>query len=318
MKIQFETINCPLCNSEESKPKLRAPDRFDLKNGKTYQIVSCSNCSFVYLNPRPRANSISEFYTSEQYQPFLSTQSSMRLWDRIYKWTRALSVGLKRRKIEKFRPKGAILDVGCGTGEFLKEMHQNGWQATGIEKDKRAAEFAQKSYGLNVFTCGLEEVNSLSKTFDVITFWHVLEHVYDPTASLQIARNMLTDEGLILLAAPNIASFDSSFYGENWVALDAPRHLLHFVPASVNALCGEAELDILEFHQMVLDAFFNCLMSETLIAARMPKKKIFLPLYLLRGLIIAMVSLTKSSRLRAKNNRQGSSNLYFIQKQKSG
>jgi len=215
----------------------------------------------------------------------------------------------KRRSIEQLKTSGRILDVGCGTGEFLNEMQKHGWQATGIEKDPRAAEFAEQRYGLTVSTADLIDTHFQEQSFDVITFWHVLEHLPEPLSTLQLAKKMLKADGLMLIAAPNISSFDARFYRSHWVALDAPRHLHHLVPATLARVCQAAGLEMFTARQMVLDAFYNCLMSERIIASRNLKKRALLPLLLLRGLLIAGISVSRSW-LRSG----GSSILYFVRK----
>ncbi|MFQ5769977.1 MAG: class I SAM-dependent methyltransferase [bacterium] len=313
---QLETVNCLVCGSDKYQLKFNAPDRFHLNAGNKYRIVTCSHCGFVYLNPRPKLESVAEFYQSDNYQPFLSTQTTFNLWDKLYYWTRTYSVRHKRRKIEQLKSRGKILDIGCGTGEFLHEMQINGWQVVGIEKERQAAEFAQRAYGLKVFTKELSKINYLKKSFDVITLWHVLEHLHDPVNILKIVKELLKDDGMILIAVPNIASFDAWFYRNNWVALDAPRHLYHFMPATVKKISQAAGLEIFKSQQMTLDAFYNCLMSERLILAQKPHKKIILPVYLLRAVAMAFISLLKSSQLRTEHNKLGSAVLFYIHKKR--
>ncbi len=304
-----------MCLSDKYNSKYKAPDRFNLDDGNIYQIVKCINCGFVYLNPRPKVDSIAEFYKAGEYQPYLSTQKSLKLGDQIYDWIRSYSVRVKRNKIENHKSKGKLLDIGCGTGEFLNEMQNNGWEVEGIEQDPQAAAFAKNEYRLKISTDEISEKYYLEKSFDVITFWHVLEHLYNPMKILKIARELLKDDGLILIAVPNVTSFDAQFYQNEWVALDSPRHLHHFIPESLQRLCSTVGLEIPEFQQMTLDAFYNCMMSERMIITQHPIKRYLLPLYLFRAFVVALITIIKSSRKRTQNYRQGSSILYFIHKQ---
>lgn len=318
MKPELETVSCPVCAHRKVRERFSAPDRFDDKNGKQWKVVTCAKCDFTYLNPRPGPDFIAQYYSNAQYQPFLSTQEKRTVLDTLYCWIRYFNVKHKRRTIEKIKFKGSLLDIGCGTGEFLKEMQEHGWETAGIEKDRDAAQVAKKVYHLNVTTGDMLEFRHSHKRFDVITFWHVLEHLPDPKRSLNQAGELLEKEGVILVALPNIASFDAHFYRENWVALDAPRHLHHFEPHSLKTLCEQSKMVVVSFRQMVFDVFFNCLMSEMLVLSRNPSKKVYTPFYVLRALIVAGVSLASASRLRRKDSRQGSSHLYFIKKMKSG
>ncbi len=274
-----------------------------------YQIVACARCGFVFLNPRPKIDAVAEAYQDAAYQPFLSAQPRRSLGDRIYDLARQVNVRSKRRKIEKLKGRGKILDVGCGTGEFLHEMQRRGWQASGIETSTRAAEFAHKNYGLETAAADLLEADFAAEQFDVITFWHVLEHVHDPLATLKIARKILKDDGVILIACPNIESVDARFYSSGWVALDAPRHLSHFTPDTLARAAAEADLEVFKIRPMILDTVYNCLMSEPLVAAP-PRAKFFNLMFGLRALLIAGASLL----VAAMANRRGSAILYFLRK----
>jgi len=315
LSLELEKINCPLCGAEKSELFLKTRDRFNLKGEFKFEIVTCAGCKFTFLNPRPTPESISAFYESEDYQPFLSTQSGLTFWDRIYLTVRSFTLAGKRRKISKLKSSGSILDMGCGTGEFLHEMQQHGWRVEGLEMEKKAAEFARTEYNLSVRTQELQDCDFPDKSFDVITLWHVLEHLYEPKESLKKMRNLLKDDGFILIAVPNISSFDARFYKKNWIALDAPRHLFHFTPETMRAFCKTAGLVIKKFYQLPMDAFFNCLMSERIILKNNAFGKLLSPLYFLRGFSTANISIFESLRLGRQKKRLGSSILYFVQKQ---
>ena len=315
MSLEFEKINCPLCGCEKNELFLKTQDRFNLNGELEFKIVACSECTFIFLNPRPKSESISAFYESENYQPFLSIQSGLNFWDRIYLTVRSFTLTNKRRKISKLKRGGRLLDIGCGTGEFLHEMQDHGWQVEGLEMDEKAAEFARTENNLSVQTLELQDCDFPDQSFDVITLWHVLEHLYDPKENLKKMRNFLKDGGFILIAVPNISSLDARFYKSNWVALDAPRHLFHFTPETMSVFCKRAGLGIQKFYQLPLDAFFNCLMSERIILKNRILGTLLFPLHFLRGFLIAKISIFQSLRLSRQKNRLGSSILYFVQKQ---
>lgn len=311
LNTKLETIACPFCNSDRFELLRKVGDRFKLSVAREYQIVACVNCNFVYLNPRPKVEHISDFYANGAYQPFLSTRSAVSGLDRVYLWVRNLMVGRKRRVIEKFVKCGKLLDIGCGTGEFLREMEKHGWSVAGLEKDEKAAEFAQKQYGLKVTTLEFSQMPYSENSFDVVTLWHVLEHLYNPLQILRELRTRLKDSGVLVIAMPNINSFDARFYKANWVALDAPRHVQHFVPASLQAFCSASGFEIIQRRQLPFDALYNCLFSELLIA-RNSGKRFLLLFLLLRAFVIAMISLAVGSSLRRRESRNGSSMLYVI------
>lgn len=311
----LETTNCPVCNSDKEMPFLHAPDRFRPQAGPVFRIVQCRDCGFIYVNPRPDSASIGQFYQDAGYQPFLSTKSSRSLWDRLYDFVRRFTVPAKRRKLQKFRTSGALLDIGCGTGEFLHEMSRHGWQVAGIEKDENAVKFARTHYGLRqVRNQELEDCQFEAKSFDIITMWHVLEHVHRPKELLMQAAALLNPDGIMAVAMPNIASRDARFYGENWVPLEAPRHLSHFTPAAVAQLCERLQLRLIEYQQMPVDAYYNCLMSEKLLLALRQPNVVIAGLRLVRGLFLASWSALSASRLFAHGKHRGSSVLYIIKK----
>ncbi|MFQ5674808.1 MAG: class I SAM-dependent methyltransferase [bacterium] len=314
MELDFETIACPFCGSEKDNEFLKANDRLNPNGDREFRLVICSKCNFIFLNPRPTRATISAFYEREGYQPFLSTLSNPGLLDQVYDLARRFAIRSKRHTIEKLMPPGKLLDVGCGTGEFLFEMQRHGWQVEGLETDERAAEFARDRYQLKILSDDLQRCNFSSSQFDVITLWHVLEHLYAPLTALKKVRNLLTDNGFILIAAPNVASFDARFYKANWVALDAPRHLQHFTPETMAAFCGAAGLKIKKFAQVVLDAFYNPLMSDLLSAKKRGASAVMSLLYVKRSFLVALISLVKASRLQKQEKRLGSSILYYIQK----
>ncbi|MFQ5648893.1 MAG: class I SAM-dependent methyltransferase [bacterium] len=312
--VELETTACPLCGSTKNTPQRKVADRFNLASGPVFQLVRCDACAFVFLNPRPAAETISAFYEHEAYQPFLSTRASLAVWDWLYTLVRRYTLPAKRRKIERMKASGSLLDVGCGTGEFLHEMKKHGWQVAGTEQDAHAARFAQEEYGLQVATCDLAACDFQSGSFDVVTLWHVLEHVHEPGALLQRVADLLREDGVILAAMPNIASWDAGYYGANWVPLDAPRHLTHFTPQSVTRLCEQLDLRLVRSQQMVADAFYNCLMSERLIAAANRSAKGMTLLQYVRAFGIAKFSILVASGVLQRKKRSGSSVLYTIKK----
>jgi 2-polyprenyl-3-methyl-5-hydroxy-6-metoxy-1,4-benzoquinol methylase len=266
----------------------------------------------VFLNPRPKSQHISGFYQSPEYQPFLSTQFKLSFFERLYTLIRALANKNKLQKILKLKETGRILDIGCGTGEFLNIMQQTGWETFGVEKDQAAVDFASSAYKLNIKAGELADAGFGAKQFDVITMWHVLEHVYFPVVEMERIRNLLKNDGILLIALPNIASPDAQFYRQNWVALDAPRHLTHFTKKNMEDLCKRTGFEILETAQLIQDAFFNSLMSEKVIVDRLGRNNLFFLIFAFRALYISLKTIYLSSRF--SNEHFGSSTLYIIKK----
>jgi 2-polyprenyl-3-methyl-5-hydroxy-6-metoxy-1,4-benzoquinol methylase len=159
------------------------------------------------------------------------------------------------------KEQGKILDVGSGTGAFVNEMKQNGWQATGLEPDTGARKIAKE-----VFNCELKNTDEFFSlppdSFDAITMWHVLEHVHDLQSYLSQLKNLLREDGRLIVAVPNYTSFDASVYKEYWAAYDVPRHLYHFSPDSMKRLIEKNGMKIVDYRPMWFDSFYVSLLSS--------------------------------------------------------
>jgi len=155
-------------------------------------------------------------------------------------------VAKRCRTITKRKEPGRILDVGCGAGHFLNGMKLRGWQTFGIEVSEGAAAYARERFGLEVHVGELEEAEFPAACFDVITLWHVLEHLHDPLATLMEINRLLKDDGLLVFAIPNWESVDARLFGEFWVGLDVPRHLYVFARPALESLLFEAGFKIVE------------------------------------------------------------------------
>jgi 2-polyprenyl-3-methyl-5-hydroxy-6-metoxy-1,4-benzoquinol methylase len=254
---------------------------------------------------------MTEFYRHAAYQPFLSTQSTTGLLDKGYLAARQFMLAWKRRFVTKHCQKGSVLDIGCGTGEFLYEMQRRGWRTTGVEKDPGAVSFARKRYGLSVHDVELAACGFADHSFDVVTMWHVLEHMRAPMAVLREIGRVLKHDGRLIVALPNIGSKDAGYYLAHWVALDTPRHVSHFTRSTLKKACHDVGLTICSLQQLPLDAFFNCLMSEKVLAA-MKKKSHMTMTSMVRALVVASCSLLHGARIRSRQNDRGSSVMYMI------
>lgn len=199
-----------------------------------YRLLSCRRCGHLYQNPRPAPESIDRYYP-EDYLLFLEAiEDEPRWWKRIDR-----RFGRDRRCYAVHRAMGArpgrILDIGCATGIFLDGMRRLGWQAQGVEPVTRAAEYARRRFGLDVFGGMLEDAGFPDASFDAITMWDVLEHVHEPRRVLAELARILKPGGLLALSLPNPDSLEARFFGEYWQGWDLPRHLNLFRPAQLRA-----------------------------------------------------------------------------------
>ena len=156
---------------------------------------------------------------------------------------------------------GTILDIGCGTGAFLHTMKQAGWNITGLEPDETARKNALSLYNIDPLPPG-ELFNLPKDSFDVITAWHVMEHVHQLHEYIDSLKRILAPGGKIFIAVPNHTSYDALGYKSFWAAWDVPRHLYHFSPQSMHILMQIHGLTIQEISPMWFDSFYVCMLSE--------------------------------------------------------
>ncbi len=264
-KIALEETACPSCGSNVCERIFEHADGL-----ASYATVRCMGCGLLYLRPRPTSDAAGVYYAADSYSPFMSSGHGGGAFHLAYTSARRLSVRWKRRRIEKLHAVGSILDVGCGTGEFLLEMKRAGWRTFGLEPSEQASTFARRLLEDQVYTGPISErsLEVLSPEWDVITLWHVLEHLHEPLGALRLLQRRLKPDGLLLVAVPNVGSYDAGVYGPDWIALDPPRHLYHFTPTTMQSVLNQCGFRIVDRRQMPLDAFFNVFMSEIAVVGK--------------------------------------------------
>lgn len=236
---------CPLCNTTGQVLYANLHDRLYDVPGE-WTLCKCPSCGLVWLNPAPTEQDIGKVYAS-----YFTHETGKPAWQSdnpIYRaWVKAGSVyraainntfmGQMRRRADAMYlgevPPGRLLDVGCGDGGWLAKMKTLGWQVEGQETDADAAAYAQRVYGVNVHVGLLHELQLPPAMFDAITLSHVIEHVHDPVAVLAECRRLLKPTGRLIALTPNIESYGHQQFGVNWVALEPPRHLTLFSPATL-------------------------------------------------------------------------------------
>lgn len=251
--------HCPICQHTAIQYQLSARDNTVSK--EIFEIWGCNNCRLRFTQSAPDAEHIGAYYQSAEYISHSNTQQG--LVNRLYHLVRKITLAGKARKIarETGRNTGKLLDIGAGTGAFAATMQQAGWQVTGLEPDSAARETARNTNGVQLLPA--EELYQLPReSFDVITLWHVLEHVHDLHGYLKQLGNLLKADGLILIAVPNYTSHDAHYYGSDWAAYDVPRHLYHFAPESMQQLVELHQLRLVKKSPMWFDSFYVSMLSE--------------------------------------------------------
>jgi SAM-dependent methyltransferase len=231
---------------------------------RNYTQVRCSGCGLIYLNPRPTGISVQESHKQAGYDPFLSIREAKGILETGFVLARRITLKWKSRLIRRLLPcSGRILDVGCGTGEFIAILKDD-YSVTGVEPEPEAARWARDRLGLYVFTGDLSVLPKSEPAFDLVSLWHVLEHLPDPRQTLVEICWRLKPGGTMLIAMPNIAAFDARIYREYWVALDPPRHLWHFDQSHLDALATATGFEMVRSGMLPLDLFYNVIWSEKL------------------------------------------------------
>lgn len=234
----MEYVCCDLCGSDNPVPLFERIDRF---SGKTFRYVMCQVCGLIYLNPRPNACELLSYYPSD-YEAYRPPDKSTA----VARWRKQRALGILRRFVARYHQPGKLLDIGCATGEFLKEMQAHGWEVQGVEISPQAAIIARETYGLKVFIGPLSAFDAQGEIFDIVTMWDVMEHLPSPYAGLLQIHRMLSREGYLIFSVPNLRSFDAQLFGHWWIGWDAPRHLYLFPEPVLKKLLTQTGFEIKE------------------------------------------------------------------------
>ncbi|MFA8298658.1 MAG: class I SAM-dependent methyltransferase [Hyphomicrobiales bacterium] len=248
---------CPICGSVALKSYMTTKDFFLTQ--EEFSISECSDCHFKFTNPRPEPEQLGKYYKSEEY--ISHSNNKKGFVNGIYQAVRQYTLAKKFQAITKIKKEGKILDIGCATGELLNFFQQNKWETLGIEPDPDARNLAETNYNLDVRE--EEDIANLEdKSFDVITMWHVLEHVANLQERAERLSQLVKDDGLVVIAVPNIDSWDAKHYGDKWAAIDVPRHLYHFSQKNMETLMQQHGFKLIKTKPMVFDSFYVSLLSE--------------------------------------------------------
>lgn len=256
---KFNVQHCPVCNKNEFSSFLTCTDYF--VTCEDFKIKQCTGCGFKITENIEDEENIGRYYESENYISHSNTTKG--IVNAVYHQVRKYMLGRKRRLVEKSAAlqKGHILDVGTGTGFFLNEMKEYGWQVTGIEKSEEARKFAKTEFDLN--NLPTEELFKLKdKSYDVISLWHVLEHIHKLNENMDVFSGLLKDDGKLVIAVPNHNSYDAKHYKEFWAAYDVPRHIWHFAPSQMKQLGIKHGFKLTSLHTMPFDSFYVSMLSE--------------------------------------------------------
>lgn len=239
-----------------SKDKLVLTVKDFSVSGEEFELFRDSNLDLLSTFPKPSPADLPRYYESDDY--ISHTDGKRSLFEFGYHFIKQVALKQKVALINKLQPKGSLLDIGAGTGDFLAAATSNGWKVSGAEPSEKARRIASaKAIHLTDST-----ESFASHSFDVITMWHVLEHVYDPQTQIRELKRLLKPGGSIVIAVPNFNSYDADYYKNYWAAYDVPRHLWHFSKTAIRALFAAENIALQDVLPMKFDAFYVALLSE--------------------------------------------------------
>lgn len=256
---KFNVHQCPICEHKIFSAFISCKDYF--VSGEVFHIKKCNNCGFAITGNIDDEENIDYFYKSDKY--ISHSDSEEGLLNELYHLVRNYMLGRKHRLVNKVTGmnNGKLLDVGAGTGYFLNHMNRRGWQVTGTEKNTAARKFAKSEFNLDLL-----ETNDLfelkDNSFDVITLWHVLEHIHRLPENMETFHRLLKPMGRLIIAVPNHDSYDALYYEEFWAAWDVPRHIWHFKPKQMKMLGEKFGFRLRITKPMPFDAFYVSILSE--------------------------------------------------------
>ena len=282
-----EVLHSHLSPYKKVKDHFLSGEEFDLLYNQEFEMLVTS----------PVPENLDSYYDSGAY--ISHSNQKKGIFEKTYGLVKSIALKRKLKLINSFDlPGKSLLDIGAATGDFLATSKNGGWDVTGTEPNEKARSIASHQ-GIEL----LENSNRLKKqSFDVITLWHVLEHIENLSECISQLNELLKDDGRIVIAVPNYKSFDAQYYNEYWAAYDVPRHLWHFCKASIGKLFSKDNIVVDQILPMKFDAFYVSLLSEKYKTGKMNPFKAF-------------VSGLKSNK-KAKLTGEYSSLIYVLKKVK--
>lgn len=269
----LEKVPCPMCGSDDPQHELTAPE-FLFNQGDQFNIDRCGQCGFLYTNPRPTLDAVGKFYPDNYYRNQqhpkakragrntgwreAMTRAALRchlgypgrasLTMKLATWFRAMQLkrGLRYYNTLPWVGDGRLLDFGIGDARFLRLQRDRGWNVAGVDFNDTVVQWAREEDGIDAEagTWPSESEPMAGRQFDMMTAWHVLEHLPDPRGWIASAVDRLAPGGMLLLCCPDADSWAFKRFGEDWFGLDVPRHFNHFKKQDLAKLMRDAGLEV--------------------------------------------------------------------------
>jgi SAM-dependent methyltransferase len=233
--------HCPLCRGRASA---HLEQTYDLHYGIDgyWNYQRCGTCRVVFLNPAP-----SEAFLHSAYDDSYYSYQDFALQPRWKTWLRRL-IGFNPAHTgdPSFKQPGRMLDVGCGSGEFLFKMKHAGWQTHGVELSAKAAEVGNR-HGLNIQPGTLASATFAPESFDYIRLNHSFEHILNPRETLALIHRYLGPHGLLFIGVPNVDGLQARLFGKYWWNLGPPVHPFNYSRGTLTRLLEEQGFEVVSF-----------------------------------------------------------------------
>ena len=288
---------CPWCGSEKAQINLWLRDEF--LTHEEFHLCECLSCGLQYTMPRPSQDKIGQYYQSDEY--YSHKENKKGFIPRLYEKVKSRNLKKKYKLATGQMKPGTLLDIGCGVGDFLHTAEAKGWQCTGIEPSEDAKAIARQRTHAELFSSEAQE-QFPDDSFDLITMWHVLEHVDNLDWQVEQLQRLIKPSGRIVIAVPNYKSYDGQFYKELWAAYDVPRHLSHFNKTTITKIFKTKGLKLVKTDKLVWDAYYISYLSEQYKHHNFP---------LVRGCFRGFIS-----NIKARRSGEWSSMVYVFEPQK--
>jgi len=256
-KISYQA--CAACDNKDIRKVMDVKDHSISQ--ESFEVWECASCALRFTQNVPSPENIAPYYKSEEYISHSDTKKG--IVNNLYHRVRTIMLDRKFRLVAKYSQTKQLLDYGAGTGYFPAYVQSKKHPVTAIEIDPDARSYAKEKFGLEVLSPEVLEDGTLDKNqFDVISLWHVMEHLYNPKTYAKRFHELLMTNGHLIVAVPNYTSSDATYYQNSWAAYDVPRHLWHFSPASMKEMIESQGFTLVEKKGMPFDSFYVSLLSE--------------------------------------------------------
>ncbi len=227
-----------------------------LVSNKEFELVNKEN---ELLTTFPIPKDLDRYYKSKNYRSH--TNAKKKIIDKVYQIIKMYSLYKKEKLVyHLLKRRKSILDIGCATGDFINTCKIKGWDVWGIEPSKVAIKNAKMS--IKKYIQNSSELESVKKSYEIITMWHVLEHIPHLQSTIENLKRILSSEGYLIIAVPNYKSFDAQYYKQYWAAYDVPRHVHHFSKNAIKTIFQKNGLELQKIKPMYFDSFYVSILSE--------------------------------------------------------